>query len=95
MTWPPRVLKGYPKGSKITPWDVILRVRGEYLRWFPPYMKKVPPGAGSGAVCNLTGPSNIDDSYVFWTHLEQSGGSVLGILEEGAPNSFLEVILEG
>ena len=43
----PRVPKGYPR-------RLFWRVRGEYLRWFPPYMRKAPLAAGAGAVLDPT-----------------------------------------
>ena len=42
----PRVPQGLPKDVP----EGDFEGRGEYLRWFPPYMKKAPRSADSGAV---------------------------------------------
>ena len=50
---PPQTTQGIHKGTQRLQKDVpevILRVRGEYLRWFPPYMKKAPSSPNASSV---------------------------------------------
>ena len=93
--WYKKVSKDLPKGPKD-------QAGGEYLRWFPPY----PPSAGARpdeiALLDRTRPSKIDDSCVFWTHLEQFPRLVLVMyltwprrVPKGSPKGSKKDVLEG
>ena len=49
----------------------VQKVRGEYLRWFPPYPSSAGARPDERALPKKNGPSKIDGSCVFWTHLER------------------------
>ena len=41
-------------------------IRGGFLRWFPPYMKKAPLRVDSNARCEKNRPQKTDDSIEVW-----------------------------
>ena len=87
LAWSPRVSKESPKGSKRIPWEVILRLRGEYVpKVVSPLYEEGPPQrrrrSGFGSTPEIWPHAKIDDSCVFWTHfalLEKDFFGIFGV----------------